>query len=105
MTYTNFVDLLNTIFESLGLTFYKAQVSLKEQKIGNMSYNNHNGFYILRPANDTFFIETRAEANYDRYNYSETGLVSGNSTAGWYPTYSKSFCDGITIANNYIVSE
>ena len=51
-TYTNFVDLLNDVFVSLGLFNYRAQVSLK--RIHGDDSASENGFYIIKPIGDTF---------------------------------------------------
>lgn len=106
MTYTNFVDFLNLSFESLGLNGYKAQVSLKEQKIGDSSYYEHNGFYIIYPEGDTFEMKTTSSTNTDYYKYSDVGLSEWNPIFGGgtpWGRYLKSFCDGITLINGVVL--
>jgi hypothetical protein len=105
-TYTNYVDFLNSVFNSLGLTGYKAQVSLKAQKVGDTHYHDHNGFYILYPATDSFSIKTESVNNTDKYIYSNTGMFEWNPLyEGYNPWggYGKSFCDGITVTNGKVI--
>jgi hypothetical protein len=106
-TYTNFVDFLNSVFNSLGLSGYKAQVSLKAQKIGDILYNNNNnGFYIIYPETDSFAIQTDSSTNTDKYVYSNEGIFEWNPEYyGFIPwdRYNKSFCDGIVVTNGVVI--
>jgi hypothetical protein len=79
-TYTNFVDFLNDTFTNLGLTEYKAIISLKEkQGVGNEC--SMNGFYISYPKNDTFSIVIQSDSDVSTIcNYTNIGLflIKGN---------------------------
>lgn len=101
-TYTNYVDFLNLVFNTLGLTGYKAQVSLKAQKVGDGYYNENNGFYIIYPATDTFKIKTESTNNMDKYIYSNDGISDWNPDNTW-RGYNKSFCDGIVVTNGTVI--
>lgn len=52
-SYTNFVEFLNESFQTLGLNNYTAIQALD----GNQHGTDNQGFYILRPIDDTFSIE------------------------------------------------
>jgi YVTN family beta-propeller protein len=101
-TYTNYVEFLNSVFNTLGLTDYKAQVSLKAQKVGDAYYNDNNGFYIIYPATDTFKIKTESTNNIDKYIYSNEGVTDWNPSSSWL-NYKKSFCDGIVVTNGVVI--
>jgi hypothetical protein len=79
-TYTNFVDFLNDTFTNLGLTEYKAIISLKEkQGVGNEC--SMNGFYISYPKNDAFSIVIQSDSDVSTIcNYTNIGLllIKGN---------------------------
>ena len=105
-TYTNYVDFLNSVFNTLGLNGYKAQVSLKQQKVGDNHYNEHNGFYIIYPSTDSFSIKTESVHNVDKYIYSNTGISEWDPLYNGYNSwsiYGKSFCDGITVTNGKVI--
>jgi hypothetical protein len=105
-TYTNWVDYLNLTFDSLGLEQFRAQVSLKSQKLGSPIFDDHNGFYIIRPIGETFSMKTETTHNFDKYIYTDTGLQPWIPNDSWMGNgYFKSFCTGITITNNYKVTE
>ena len=103
LTYTNYVDFLNSVFTTLGLTGYKAQISRKAQKVGLGNYNENNGFYILYPENDTFTIKTESVNNNDKYIYSNNGTTDWNPGNAWSGSYNKSFCDGIAVTNGKVI--
>jgi hypothetical protein len=102
-TYTNFVTFLNSVFASLSLNGYKAQISLKEQKIGDRRYNQHNGFYIIYPTKDKFSIKTSTNTNTDKYKYTSSGITEWSSNDGWSNKYNKSFCDGIIVKDGKVI--
>ena len=55
ITYTNFVDMLNNTFTSLGLVDYRAQIS-QTQRIADNNCEKHDGFYIVSPIGESFEI-------------------------------------------------
>ena len=104
-TYTNFVTLLNQQFDNLGLTYYKAQIA----KIPRDIYNQYgepeplNGFYIIRPALDTFSIKADANTNVDKYIYTHNGVNDWRQDNSWSFGYPKFTCTGITLNNSIVV--
>jgi len=53
-TYTDQIDFMNQLFTTLGLKNYKAQISLYPQILQLYGFREVDGFYIIRPKNDTF---------------------------------------------------
>jgi hypothetical protein len=104
-TYTNFVTLLNQQFDNLGLTFYKAQIAKIPRGVYNQYGNPEplNGFYIIRPALDTFSIKADANTNVDKYYYKQDGISDWQLNDGWSFGYPKFTCTGITINNSIVV--
>jgi hypothetical protein len=104
-TYTNFVDLMNTTFNNLGLTYYKAQIA----KIPRIIYSTIqgpqplNGFYIIRPNTDTFSIKADSNTNGDKYIYTEDKVKDWNTVNSWSNAYPKFTCTGITMNNSIVV--
>jgi hypothetical protein len=100
LTYTNFVDLLNNVFNTFGLSKYKAQVSLYSHDFFGQQ---ETGFYIIRPSGDTFTIDVTSEYHingdtihtYDQ-TYNETPEPTDFSTEG------SGTCDGYCY--NYTIS-
>lgn len=66
VTYTDFVDLLNLAFNDLGLTNYKAQISLIEKPGGI-----NQGFYIIKPVGDLFSVK----ADSQQLQYTDSGVT------------------------------
>lgn len=104
MTYTDFVDLLNEAFVGLGLPYYHAQLSYTNKVVYdaiNQEVVNPAGFYIIRPASDTFSIKTSSDIG------SPINLIySENAVTNWAgsPTnYYAMTCDGITLENNTVI--
>jgi hypothetical protein len=60
-TYTNFVDFLNYVFDSVGLD-YTAILSYKEINLDVPTSKSKNGFYITFPKNDVFALKTDSSA-------------------------------------------
>jgi len=61
-TYTDQIDFMNQLFTTLGLKNYKAQISIYPDIYPFYHYNEINGFYIIKPENDTFeFTITSAD--------------------------------------------
>jgi hypothetical protein len=84
-TYTNFVDFLNDTFINLGLTEYKAIISLKEKQ-GVSDECSKNGFYISYPKNDTFSIVMDSDSDWvgTIYNYNNLGLFVTDGLSYYY---------------------
>jgi hypothetical protein len=72
LTYTDFVDFLNTTFWNLGVN-YRAVVSLVEVNLGS---NSNNGFYLIYPENDVFSLSTASDSGF------LTSLVYTNGNIG-----------------------
>lgn len=72
LTYTEFVDFLNTTFWNLGVN-YRAVVSLVEVNLGS---NSNNGFYLIYPENDVFSLSTASNSGFP------TSLVYSNGSIG-----------------------
>jgi len=93
VTYTNFVDFLNTAFASLGLTNYSAQLSYNRA-----DSTKYNGFYIIRPLGDSFSISVSETNGYDVV-YTDSTASDATGPSG----YRVCSCDGITIVNGQVV--
>lgn len=104
-TYTNFVDLMNTVFDDLDLTYYKAQIAKIPRDVYDIyGYTEPlNGFYIIRPSSDTFSIKADANTNVDKYYYTQDGVNDWDSNNGWSFQYPKFTCTGITLNNSIVV--
>ena len=103
-TYTNYVDLMNTVFDDLGLTYYKAQIAKIPRNIDTVRGPLPlNGFYIIRPSSDTFSIKTDSDVNIDKYYYTQNGVNGWTTPNAWSPQYPKYTCTGITINNSIVV--
>lgn len=84
-TYTNFVDLLNQTFEDLGMTGYKAQLSLVEN------------YYSV----GLYTQETSSTYDPNEFNiYTEEGFVYKGVRNGFYIIYPKDDIFSIYISNN-----
>lgn len=92
-SYTNFVTFLNQAFTDIGLTSYKAQISLlnSENPSGSIRYA---GFYIIRPETDTFNMYISEIGNLDSI-YSESGIVNNTYERG-------STCENIIVVNGEV---
>jgi hypothetical protein len=92
LTYTNFVTFMNQAFAQIGATNYTAQLALNGQTAGE---NPNQGFYIIRPLDDTFTIQV-SETNTGDYYFTENDMLGGG-------TYFDVDCDGITVENGVVV--
>lgn len=94
VTYTDFVDLLNTAFTDLGLTDYKSQISLIEKPGGA-----HQGFYIIRPVSDTFTIKTSGTQNLLYTENEITNWFGSPQNLDYYNVicYENNLVDGVVI--------
>lgn len=100
LTYTNFVDLLNEMFVDLGLTSYRAQISLTERVVAGS--NSKDGFYIIRPTLDTFEIKTSDTSNSYTYNlkYKNNILTDWNNNL---INYYRIDCGNITLVDGEVI--
>jgi hypothetical protein len=104
VTYTNFVNFVNSIFVSFSLNNYSAQLSYVDfdVQVGIRENTNKDSFYIIHPENDnfslrlinsTFFAGTYLE-------YSNTGITSNNLTV---PIYWSTFECGYSVTNGQVI--
>jgi hypothetical protein len=101
-TYTDFVDLLNEAFTDLGLTQYKAQVSLID-KPGPFTITPIEpayGFYIVRPRTDVFSIKTATNGGIANLIYTNNYLTKWDGTVNPYKGITES---GITIVGGVVI--
>lgn len=95
--FSEIVDWMNEIFESVGLVNYRAQLSYKTPSL----YGGAAEFYIIRPVADTFSINISALNNFN-FTYTNNNLyLDGYPTGGLYYNFS---CSGITIENGEITN-
>ena len=72
-TYSEFVDFLNKTFLELGLNNrYNARLSYVEKNLGN--HNSKNGFYLIYPEDDEFYLSTSSDSGFPYLN-----LIYANS--------------------------
>ena len=94
VTYTDFVNLLNTAFSGVGLTQYTAQISLVE--ITGTSASTTSGFYIVYPNTDTFAI-TAYDSLGNIITYTQDAIAYiGSGSAGI-------TCENITLINGIVI--
>jgi hypothetical protein len=92
-TYTNFVDFLNGAFASVGLSNYKAQLSLNLSKHTYKYY----GFYIIKPYGDTFTMTIHETNNMD------TIYTQNSATDSMDGSYRGINCSNITIKDGKVI--
>jgi hypothetical protein len=90
LTYTNFVTFLNQAFASLGLANYSAQLALN----GNQHGSQNQGFYIIRPLDDTFSMQI-SETNTPDYYITDDDMLN----LGYFLVD----CDNITVVDGVVV--
>lgn len=90
LTYTNFVTFLNQAFASLGLANYSAQLALN----GDQHTSNNQGFYIIRPLNDTFSMQI-SETNSPDYFISDDDMLGTG--------YFLVDCNNITVVDGVVI--
>jgi hypothetical protein len=90
LTYTNFVTFLNQAFASLGLSKYSAQLALN----GDQHASNNQGFYIIRPLNDTFSMQI-SETNSPDYFISDDDMLG----IGYFLVD----CNNITVVDGVVI--
>jgi len=102
VTYTNFVDFLNSAFATLGLINYSAQLSISNPFFNNgTSIDKYNGFYIIRPIGDTFNMYISETNNLDTIYTDNSATDSlGNPSAA---QYRHAFCNNITVVNGQVI--
>lgn len=91
LTYTNFVTFMNQAFVEIGAENYTAQLALNGQTDGDSS---NQGFYIIRPLNDTFTIQI-SETNTGDYYFTEDDMLGGGE-------YFSADCNGIIVENGVV---
>lgn len=104
-TYTNFVDFLNNMFSTLGLTNYSAQLSYTSVT-ANFPSNSVAGFYIIHPSTDTFSMELNSVSPSIQHNnliYTESTILQFNGINYVDAAYYKSICSGITLVNGIVI--
>ena len=104
-TYTNFVDFLNNMFSTLGLTNYTAQLSYTSVTADYPS-NSVAGFYIIHPSSDTFSMELNSVSPSIQYNnliYTESTILGFNGMEYVEAGYYKSVCSGITLVDGIVI--
>lgn len=92
-TSTYFVDFLNQSFANLGLTNYSAQLALNGQLGG--SNNDQQGYYLIRPIEDTFQIQISS-------NYIPQFHITENDILNLGP-YGSVDCNNITLSGNTVI--
>jgi len=90
LTYTNFVTFLNQAFASFGLANYSAQLALN----GDQHGSQNQGFYIIRPLDDTFSMQISETNSPDYYITDDDMLNIG---------YFLVDCDNITVVDGVVV--
>jgi len=95
-TYTNFVDFLNSTFTTLGLTNYRAQISLVGRDLGN---NSQSGFYIIHPSTDSFSISIGDEWQTSPFIYTQNQILHEGSKV----YYRSMTCCDINLVGNVVI--
>lgn len=90
LTYTNFVTFLNQAFANLGLANYSAQLALN----GDQHLSNNQGFYIIRPLDDTFSMQI-SETNSPDYYITDDDMLG--------TAYFLVDCNNITVVDGVVV--
>jgi hypothetical protein len=99
-TYTNFVEFLNTSFNSLSVPSLSAQTSYEGKEFSGVYRSS--GFYLIYTSSTQFSITMSSDALLPGYfiTYSQTGLTNGTSADN---SYYRSTNTGITISNGIVV--
>jgi hypothetical protein len=102
-TYLNFVQLMNSVFSSLGLTNYSAQVSGIAKTGIPLGVPSTAGFYIISPLTDTFSIKVASAAlyGYELIYYSDGTVTLWDGIT--IPMYYGSTCDGINLVYKTVI--
>jgi len=102
-TYLNFVQLMNSVFYSLGLTNYSAQVSGIAKTGLPLDVTSTAGFYIISPLTDTFSIKvaSAASSGYELIYYSDGTVTLWDGIT--IPMYYGSTCDGINLVYKTVI--
>ena len=95
-TYTNFVDFLNSTFSTLGLSNYRAQISLVGRDLGN---NSQSGFYIIHPSTDSFSISIGDEWQTSPFIYTQNQILYEGSKV-YFRTMT---CCDINLVGNVVI--
>ncbi len=93
LTYTNFVTFLNQAFAAVGASNYTAQLALNGQTGGE---NPNQGFYIIRPLDDTFTIQI-SETNTNDFYLTENSMLGGGAY------FVVDNCGALTINNGVVI--
>lgn len=91
LTYTNFVTFMNQAFAEIGASNYTAQLALNGQTGGA---NPNQGFYIIRPINDTFTIQV-SETNTPDYYFTQNNMLGGS--------YFGVDCSDVVVENRVVI--
>lgn len=92
------VDWINSVFISLGLVNYRAQLSYKTPGV----YYEQSQFYIIKPSTDTFNMIIDNNNNYT-FRYTEDNLyIDDFPVSGVYYGID---CSGITLSGNTITND
>jgi hypothetical protein len=101
-TYTNFVEFLNTSFNSLSVPSISAQTSYEGKEFSGIYRSS--GFYLIYPSSMQFSITMSSDAFSlgSFISYSQTGLTDG-AGGGFSSGYYNSTNTGITISNGIVI--
>jgi hypothetical protein len=102
-TYTNFVEFLNTSFNSLSVPSLSAQTSYEGKDLPGQ-YARSSGFYLIYTSSTQFSITMSSDAfaGGSFITYSQTGLTDG-AAGGFSSGYYQATNTGITISNGIVI--
>lgn len=104
VTYTNFVNFVNSIFASFSLNDYSAQLSYVDfdAQVGIFENTNKDSFYIIHPENDTFSLRLLNSTFFagTYLEYSNNGITSNNFVV---PIYWSTFECGYSVTNGQVI--
>lgn len=104
VTYTNFVNFVNSIFVSFSLNDYSAQLSYVDfdVQVGIFENTRKDSFYIIYPENDTFLLRLRNSALGPGVyiDYTNSGSSSNSLVI---PNYWIAFECGYNVTNGQVI--